>query len=319
MILREAKGRCYHRKFFRYKRAYKSNMKDIRYPIVSGKFYPSQPKALTEMIETCFIQATKRLPVISSNPPSKPIGLVVPHAGYEFSGRVSAWAYDALAKDGLPDIVVIIGPNHTGLGSSIALMVEGSWKTPLGEVPIDKEFATLLNQDMIDTDRVAHQYEHSIEVQLPFLQYLYQKAKKNFSFVPLCMSVQDLRAATSVGKLIANAIRGTKKNVFVIASSDFSHVGFNYMSMPPRGIPVNKWAESQDNKAITGILALDERELIETVSKNNITMCGYGPVAAMLVALKNLGASEAKLITYSSSYEVMPGDSCVGYAAIILK
>jgi hypothetical protein len=294
-------------------------MKEVRYPVASGKFYPSQPKALIKKIESCFIQSANKLPAISKEKPSKPMGLVVPHAGYEFSGRVSAWAYGELAKEGLADAIIIIGPNHTGMGSGVALMLEGSWTTPLGEVPIDEELGKLIHEDIIDVDKSAHLYEHSIEVQLPFLQFLYGKAGRKFSFVPICMGIQDLKAATRVGEIVANAVGRTEKKTFVIASSDFSHVGFNYMSSPPRGIPVNQWAESQDKKAIEKILALDEKALIETVSKNNISMCGYGVVGAMLFALKALGGSEAKLLNYSTSYEVMPSDSCVGYAAILIK
>jgi hypothetical protein len=294
-------------------------MKEVRYPVASGKFYPSQPKALIEKIESCFNQAINKLPAISKEKPSKPIGLVVPHAGYEFSGKVSAWAYSELAKEGLPDLVVIIGPNHTGMGGGIALMLEGSWKTPLGEVLIDEDLGKLLHEDIMDIDKSAHLYEHSIEVQLPFLQFLYGKAGRKISFVPICMGIQDLKATIQVGKIIASAIKRVEKRTFVIASSDFSHVGFNYMSLPPRGIPVNQWAESQDKKAIEKILALDEKALIETVSRNNISMCGYGAVGAMLFALKALGASEAKLLNYSTSYEIMPSNSCVGYAAILIK
>jgi len=191
------------------------------------------------------------------------------------------------------------------MGSGISIMTEGSWLTPLGEVSINEKLGDYLCRDIIDKDDNAHMYEHSIEVQLPFLQFT--AGSKNFNFVPICMTMQDYETSEKVGEIIADAIKKTKERVAIIASTDFSHAGFNYMSMPPEGMRVDEYTEKQDKLAIDKILQMDPEGLIETVQKNNITMCGYGPVAAMLRAIKLLGANKVELLKYGTSYEVHPG------------
>jgi hypothetical protein len=296
-------------------------MKSIRNAVVAGQFYPGTKDQLIKEIENCFSKSKIELNV----PPSKTnkkYGAVVPHAGYSFSGKVAAGTYAELMRKGLPDILVILGPNHSGLGSGIATVREGIWETPLGRIRIDQEFADLICRGLIDCDPTAHLYEHSIEVQLPFLQYIYSKTGKQFSFVPLSMGIQDAKASKSVGTIIAEAIKKLDregKSAYVVASSDFSHVGISYMTQPPQGFSANKWAEAQDKKAIDKILELNPDGLIETVTKENITMCGYGPVSAMLWCLKSLGAKKARLVAYATSWEVMPGESCVGYGGIIVE
>jgi AmmeMemoRadiSam system protein B len=153
-------------------------------------------------------------------------------------------------------------------------------------------------------------------VQLPFLQFCAES--KKFDFVPICMAMQDFQTSEEVGKILADAIKKSKKAIAIIASSDFSHAGFNYMSMPPAGVRVDKYAEKQDKLAIGKILKKDPKGLIETVEKNSITMCGYGPVAAMLTTSKILGAKQVELLKYGTSYEVQPGSSCVGYGALVI-
>jgi AmmeMemoRadiSam system protein B len=132
------------------------------------------------------------------------------------------------------------------------------------------------------------------------------------------MVMQDFETASEVGKIIADAVKTTNENIVIIASTDFSHAGFNYMSMPPAGMRVDKYAEKQDKLAIDQILNMNPEELINTVHKNNISMCGYGPVAVMLTAVKILGASKVELLKYGTSYEVHPGSSCVGYGALAI-
>ena len=139
---------------------------------------------------------------------------------------------------------------------------------------------------------------------------------KQVTFVPICMAMQDFETSSEVGKIIADTIKNTSGNIAIIASTDFSHAGFNYMSMPPEGTRVDEYAEKQDKLAIEQILKMSPQGLINTVNKNNISMCGYGPVAAMLTATKILGANKAELLKYGTSYEVHPNSSCVGYAAI---
>jgi AmmeMemoRadiSam system protein B len=289
----------------------------VRKPSVAGQFYDGVESKLRENIKMCFLdeRGPKTIPKIDKNG-KKLFGLVVPHAGYIYSGAIAAHSYYKLAENGFADSFIILGPNHTGIGSGVALMTEGSWETPMGKVHINKNLAKLALKGIIDRNENAHTYEHSIEVQLPFLQYISEK--NDFDFIPICMAMQDIETSDEVGKILSDAIEHTNKNTIIIASTDFSHAGFNYMSSPPEGMRVDEYAKKQDHLAIKQILELDPNGLIETVQKNSISMCGYGPVAAMLTAAKNLGASKAELLKYGSSYEVHPSTSCVGYGAIIV-
>jgi len=292
-------------------------LENIRRPAVAGQFYEGNETSLNERIKECFLEerGPKTLPKITKADKKK-IGIVVPHAGYIYSGPIAAHSYNYLASNGFAKTFIIIGPNHTGMGSKVSVMTEGSWLTPLGKVPINEKLAKQLNIEPITIDENAHAYEHSIEVQLPFLQF--SAGKQEFGFVPICMAMQDSETSTKVGKIIADTIIKSDENVVIIASTDFSHAGFNYMSMPPEGIRVDEYAKKQDELAIDQILKMDPEGLIDTVQKNNITMCGYGPVAAMLTALKILGAKRADLLKYGTSYEVHPGTSCVGYGALVI-
>ncbi len=292
-------------------------LEKLRKPSVAGQFYDGDEANLKQTIEECFLEkrGPQSLPKIT--PGNKKIkGLVVPHAGYIYSGAIAAHSYNYLVNNGFADTFIILGPNHTGMGSGVSVMTEGSWLTPLGKIPINEKISKHILKDIIDRDENAHMYEHSIEVQLPFLQF--SAKDKKFDFVPICMAMQDYDTSSEVGKIIADAIQTTDKNIVIIASSDFSHAGFNYMSMPPADMRVDEYAEKQDKLAIDQILNLDPEELIKTVQNNNISMCGYGPVAVMLVAAKILGASKAELLKYGTSYEVHPGSSCVGYGALVI-
>jgi hypothetical protein len=193
-------------------------------------------------------------------------------------------------------------------------MTEGEWMTPLGATQINEKLAKTLWRDIIDKDENAHKYEHSIEVQLPFLQFI--GGVKNFDFVPICMAMQDFKTSSKVGNIIADAIKDSEEKIVIIASTDFSHAGFNYASMPPEGMRVDEYAKKQDKLAINQILKMDPKGLIDTVQKNNISMCGFGPVSSMLTAAKTLGAENTELLKYGTSYEVQPSTSCVGYGAI---
>ena len=293
-------------------------MKTIRNAVVAGQFYPGTETHLRRQIEQCFLEQRGfgRIPTVQKkNGELK--GLVVPHAGFIYSGAIASHAYGRLAEQGFAETFVILGPNHTGMGSGVSVMTEGSWNTPLGKVALDELLARSLATGIIDQDASAHSYEHSIEVQLPFLQYIAQG--QLFKFVPICMMMQDYETVQEVGEILVTVVQRLKKKIVLIASSDFSHAGFNYHSQPPKGLRVDEYAKKQDTLAIQQILALDPRRLIETVENNNITMCGYGPVAAMLVVAKKLGAHQAELLKYGTSYEVHPGSSCVGYGAIAVS
>jgi len=290
-------------------------MQRIRKPAVAGQFYTGSKSSLNQEIENCFLDSRgpgKKPTITQKN--KKIFGVIVPHAGVMYSGAIAAHSYNCIAENGFADTFIIIGPNHTGVGSRVSVMTEGFWETPLGKIPINSELAENLCREMIDRDEVAHQYEHSIEVQLPFLQYMAQK--KRFDFVPISMAMQDYQTSNEVGLIIGKAIEKTEKKVVIIASSDFSHAGFNYDSMPPSEMKVEDYAKQQDELAIQQILKMRAQGLIETVYNYNITMCGYGPVAAMLVAVKQLGAKNTELLKYGTSCEVAPAQSCVGYGAV---
>jgi len=289
----------------------------IRKPAVAGQFYPGTRSALEHQLQTCFTEprGPHNVPTIGKgHVPIK--GYVVPHAGYIFSGAIAAHAYAHLAQNGFADTFVILGPNHTGMGSGVSVMTQGTWETPLGKVPINEALATSIATGIIDTDNTAHLYEHSIEVQLPFLQYIARDHP--FDFVPLCLAMQDFETARDIGQNLSRAMKTSKKKIVIIASSDFSHAGFDYDSTPPSGVRVDVFAHQQDTLALEKIQQFDAQGLITIVYQNNITMCGYGPVAAMLIASKHQGATRAELLKYGTSYEVHPGSSCVGYGAVAI-
>jgi hypothetical protein len=221
-----------------------------------------------------------------------------------FSGPVAAHAYYKLAADGRPDVVVVLGPNHTGYGSALAVMNEGAWRTPLGDVEVDSEIASKIVREsrIVDIDESAHSYEHSIEVQLPFLQYVYGS---QFKTVPICFLMQDLSSAREVGQAVGKVLAG--KNAVVIASSDMTHY------------EPQQRAAANDKLALEAVEAMDEAEFFSVIERHRISACGYGPIAALIVAAKVMGGIEAKLLCYKTSGDIV-GDysSVVGYAAVAL-
>ena len=276
----------------------------LRYPSVAGSWYAGTPDLLRKQIEELFMHRLGPgiLPSVKKNGPRNLVGLVVPHAGYIASGPVAAHAYYSLAKDGKPDVIVIFGPNHTGRGSALSIMFEGAWRTPLGDVKIDSEIAKqiLNNSSIIDFDDKAHLNEHSIELQLPFLQYLYGS---EFKFIPICFMMQDLESSREVGNAVAAALKG--KNGLVIASSDLTHYE-----------PHEK-AEKKDRMALNAILDMDEERYYKTVEDYRISTCGYGPVIAAITAAKKLGATKSELLCYKTSGDVLGDRSAVvGYASM---
>jgi AmmeMemoRadiSam system protein B len=220
-----------------------------------------------------------------------------------YSGPVAATGFHYVVKEGQPDTVIIIGPNHTGYGSGASVIVEGVWRTPLGDISINAQLASAIQRkaQYLDIDPIAHRYEHSIEVQLPFLQYVYDQIQ----LVPICMQMQDLEVSSDIGRAIADAIDGL--NVLIIASTDFSHY-------EPQPI-----ARQKDEKAIMAITQLDQEALQNVIQTYNISMCGYGPVSAAIVAAKRLGATKGRLLQYNTSGDISEDFSqVVGYASIAL-
>lgn len=273
----------------------------LRKPAVAGYFYHASAQALRRQVEGFILLGTERI---------RAIGIVSPHAGLMYSGSVAGAVYSRIE---LPASIVLIGPNHTGLGAGVSLMPKGSWETPLGTVGIDEELAAaiLARSPCIHDDSLAHLREHSLEVQLPFIQYF----KQDFRIVPIQMLDVRLETCLEVGRALAEAVKECgarsaecgKNGVLIVASSDMTHY------------EPSREAGEKDQKAIQEVLRLDPEGLYRTVRDHNISMCGFGPAVAMLTACKALGASKAELVKYTNSGEVS-GDleKVVGYAGIVI-
>ena len=265
----------------------------IREPVVAGQFYPASPKELRAMIRSLVDEKAAKKEVI---------GIVSPHAGYPYSGPVAG---AVLSRIKFKDTFVILGPSHTGRGKPFSIMTEGKWRTPLGEVEIDSELGKRIldGSSHLQEDALAHQYEHSIEVQLPFLQYF----KPDVRIVPIVLAHATPEIYKTIGKEIAQAVKESKREVVLMASSDMTHY-------EPQEL-----AKQKDNEAIKAMLDLDEDGLLKRVEEMNISMCGYAPVVALIAAAKELGAKSAELVKYQTSGDTT-GDysSVVGYAGIIV-
>ncbi len=273
-----------------------------RKPVVAGAFYAGTPEKLRRQIEWCYKHelGTGIVPQVNEIGSRKVVALVVPHAGYAYSGPVAAHAYKELAEDGVFDTAVILGPNHTGYGPPVSVWAGSSWETPLGEVKINGELAHEILGGIIKVDEMAHLYEHSIEVQLPWLQYLYREVR----IVPIVMMAQDIETARAVGEIISK----TGDNIVIVASSDFTHY-------EPHSIAAEK-----DKSMIEAIVNLDEEMLYERREALGCTMCGYGPVAAAIVAAREMKANKSKLLKYATSGDTT-GDfsAVVGYGSIVME
>jgi hypothetical protein len=269
----------------------------MRYPAVAGRFYSDSNDALRKEVERCFLHplGPGDIPGVIGGPRSI-VGAVVPHASLAASGWVAAYVYHALARDGFPEAFIIIGPNHQGFGSAYS-MTSQEFMTPLGRTRTDPDLVRKLGRWM-DDEPFSHQYEHSVEVQLPFIQYLYPETP----FVPILMSLQDRETAKELGEAIAEAIRG--RDVVVIASSDFSH----YVSQEE--------AREKDTAVIERILELDTKGVYDTVMRRKVSTCGYGPVMAMIEATRG---SSAQLLRYGTLGDVFPSPEVVGYGAIVIR
>lgn len=280
---------------------------NLRKPAVAGSFYAGDLKSLNTQIEKCFMHkiGPEKLPPAVLAGERKIVGLISPHAGYMYSGPVAAHGFYKIALDGTPDTIIILGPNHRGFGEDISIMVEGKWKTPLGELEIDTDIAEniLKNSKTIKIDNKAHQYEHSIEVQLPFIQYIFGK---NIKFVPICMTRQDINTDIEIARSICSSV--VDKNILLIASSDFTHY------------EPQEYAKNIDKQAINTILEFNPKKLYDIIYQQNLTMCGPGPITAMLIVCETLGAKKAELLKYATSGDVSGAyDRVVGYASIIIK
>jgi AmmeMemoRadiSam system protein B len=266
----------------------------IRSPAVAGRFYTSDARELAREIKKYCANGKDTV---------KALGCVVPHAGYMYSGPVAGAVYASLQ---IPSKCILLGPRHFPHGETLAILTEGSWETPFGEAQIDSAMAKELARACphLREDAVAHEREHSLEVQLPFLQQL----AKDIQFVPVVIGTDHYEILESLGNAIAKVVAAQREPVLIIASSDMNHYENDVVT------------RDKDKQAIDRILALDPRGLYDTVRSLGITMCGYAATVAMLVALVKLKAKEGKLIRYATSGDVT-GDreEVVGYAGIVLR
>jgi len=271
-------------------------MGEARVPAVAGQFYNGTSDGLMRQVEGCFLHRLGPGERPKKGAGERVHGGVAPHAGFMYSGPVAAHLYYTIASGGVPGTFVVIGPNHSGYGEDVALSTE-DFQTPMGVVRRDQAVGDKIAKAGIARDDVAHNFEHSLEVQLPFIQYIAPEAR----FVAICMRDQSHKSAEKLGLAIREAIAGT--DAMVIASTDFSHY------VPP------EVAKKNDSMAIEAILKHDAKLLEDTVRKNRISMCGYGPVMAMLEATK---PKSSKLLKYATSGDVSPMREVVGYAALAL-
>jgi MEMO1 family protein len=276
-----------------------------RAPAVAGIFYPSDARELDQLIELSFKEqrfGPGHLPPSEEFNRRRIYGIVSPHAGYVYSGAVAANGYYETSSMNF-DRIVMIGPNHYGIGTGLATVRNGIWETPLGEVEVDSELASQIaeNSGILDFDELAHSRDHCLEVQLPFLQYF---KKNQFKIVPIIMIMQDKVTASEIGESIASSTRNL--NTLLIASSDFTHY------------EPNDEAHRKDDELIKAILSLDISNFYTTFERLNVSACGYGAIASIMTAAKALGATKGELLRYATSGDVM-GDTnnVVGYASII--
>ncbi len=266
----------------------------IRHPAVAGRFYPDEAGVLQEEVRSYIPPTTEKISAL---------GCIVPHAGYMYSGHIAGAVYSRIA---IPDRCILMCPNHTGRGQPLSIMSSGEWETPLGRVPVNSELAASLREKfpLLRDDAEAHRSEHAAEVQLPFLQAL----SPHFSFVPITLGTGQFEVLEGLGLAIADVLCQQSKPVLIVASSDMNHYENDAIT------------RVKDHKAIAQILALNPRGLFDVVTKERISMCGFGPAVAMLTAARQLHATHAELVKYATSGDVS-GDRnlVVGYAGVIVN
>lgn len=273
----------------------------IRTPAVAGMFYSGEKKELEESIEECFLHkfGPGKLPPTESQ--EKVFGIICPHAGYMYSGPVACNSIYAIS-DLTPELFIIVGPNHWGIGTNVATMKDCQWETPLGKVEVDSKAAEEISNiaKIIDIDFFSHTKEHSLEVQIPILQQVFQ----NFKILPITLIDQSKESSIEIGNAIAKIAK--KINCMIIGSSDFTHY------------ETNEFAYEQDEALIQSILDLDSENFYKVLQKRNVSACGYGAIASTMVACKELGATKGRLLKYATSGDITGNkNSVVGYGSII--
>ena len=270
----------------------------IRKASAADRFYTSNPIILREEIKTYLTDHEKR----------PAIAVVVPHAGYPYSGKTAGAAYSEVI---IPDTVVVLGPNHSGTGAPFAIMSEGAWEMPFGDAQIDEDLAERIedNCGIVENDPAAHQLEHSLEVQIPFLQQINPQTK----IVPIAICSPDLKKLKQLGRAVAKSIKESGSETLIVASTDMSHT----QSSSERK---QKRIKKNDLAVLEKAAELDEDGFMGAVEELKLTMCGYAPVAATIVAAKKLGATRGSLVRYSTSYDISGDYSyVVGYAGMVIE
>lgn len=265
----------------------------IRSPAVAGRFYPDDAKSLRKSV----LELSGILPAQKK----KVLAAVSPHAGYVYSGGVAG---ETIAQINVPETVVLLGPNHTGKGQAVGVST-ATWKMPMGSVPVDRDFVQdlLTETDYIEEDELAHRYEHSLEVQLPFLQI----QQPNLSIIPIAISHISYQALEEIGLALATVIKSSGKEVLILASSDMTHY-------EPRAA-----ASKKDHYVLKKLADMDPVTLYRSVTGHRISMCGIMPVTVALIAALELGATKTELIRYTDSGEIAGDtDQVVGYAGVLL-
>lgn len=265
----------------------------LRKACVAGRFYPGSKTALAEQVASFLIDAPKE----------DAIAFICPHAGYMYSGAVAGRAFSSV---NIPDKIILIGPNHTGLGPNASVMPSGTWEIPTGKIEIDEELASkvLASSPLFQSDFEAHIMEHSLEVQLPFIYAINPKAK----IVPVTVMGANAKEREEMGKALAKVVSKAKERVLILVSSDMNHY------------EPDKETRVKDKLAIERVAALDAKGLIEVAEKQDITMCGVLPAAIAIHAAKTLGASKGRLVSYATSGEASGDmDEVVGYAGMIIS
>ena len=285
----------------------------VRKPIVAGQFYPAEPNELDKMIKDCFSSKLGPGDLPINKRTKDIIGIISPHAGYTFSGACAAWAYKEIAESKFPDTFILLGLSHSGFDSCISLE---DWETPFGIIKNDKEFQKTLMKNL-PVDERAHASEHSIEVQLPFLQFANRDIIDKIRIAPIIASPDiDYK---EIASYILNTIKKTKRNIIIIASSDFTHYGFNYGYLPfTDNQKENMYA--LDKGAIKLIESLEADKFLDYTAETKATICGKYPIAVLLALSKKLGAKKASLLHYYTSGDVIEDySSAVGYASIVIR
>jgi len=278
----------------------------IRKPAVAGYFYEKDRDSLIKQIENCFKHeyGPGEIRSISESKEITIPAFIVPHAGYMYSGPIAAHAYKLLAETEKPDLVIILGPNHTGYGELVSIMTDGEWETPLGKVRINKELSRKImnSYKLIREDVYAHLYEHSIEVQLPFLQFVL----KDFEFIPICIMLQTREVALELAKALNNVLKGY--NSVVIASTDLNHYENNEITY------------KKDQKVIEMVQNLDAEGLFNVIERYDISMCGPCPTATVLNYAKMIGVNKINILKHATSGDIEgKKSSVVGYLSVALE